>query len=123
LAELWRLQLTEEERTWGHYLLVRRSISDPKEQAYYVVFARRAEVSLERLVKVAGRRWQIEQAFEAAKSECGLDEYEVRRLLCRLVWSRPTVQDHVLAWSTWRRRHQQRARASHYRRRTSIDTS
>jgi len=79
LVELWRLQLTEEERAWGHYLLVRRSISDSEERAYYVVFARRAEVSLERLVKVAGKRRQIEQAFEAAKSECGLDEYEVRR--------------------------------------------
>lgn len=77
--ELWRLQLTPEERLWGHYLLVRRSISDPEELAYYVVFARRAEAGLERLAKVAGRRWQIEQSFEEAKGECGLDEYEVRR--------------------------------------------
>jgi len=78
-VELWRLQLTPEEWLWGHYLLVRRSISDPEELAYYVVFARRAEAGLERLAKVAGRRWQIEQSFEEAKGECGLDEYEVRR--------------------------------------------
>lgn len=78
-VELWRLQLTPEERQWGHYLLVRRSIGNPEELAYYVVFARRAEADLERLAKVAGRRWQIEQSFEEAKGECGLDEYEVRR--------------------------------------------
>jgi SRSO17 transposase len=79
LVELWRLQLTPAEQAWGHYLLVRRSISDPEELAYYVVFARRKEVTLQRLVTVAGSRWQIEQAFEAAKGECGLDEYEVRK--------------------------------------------
>ena len=77
--ELWRLQLTPEERRWGHHLLVRRSVEDPSDRAYYVVFARRAEVSLEALVRVAGTRWQIESAFEEAKGECGLDEYEVRR--------------------------------------------
>ena len=27
---------------------------------------------------VAGRCWQIEQAFQAAKGQCGLDHYEVR---------------------------------------------
>ena len=34
--------------------------------------------SLETLVRVAGTRWCIESAFEAAKQETGLDEYEVR---------------------------------------------
>jgi len=48
---------------------------------------------------------------------------EVRRLLCRLVWTRPRAREHVLAWSTWRRRHQRRAEISHYRRRTLTDTS
>jgi SRSO17 transposase len=47
--------------------------------AYYVCFAPRAEASLEQLVKVAGQRWQIEQGFELAKGECGLDHYEVRK--------------------------------------------
>ena len=31
------------------------------------------------LVRVAGSRWAIEEAFQAAKNECGLDQYEVRR--------------------------------------------
>lgn len=79
LVDLWRLQLSEEERSWGHYLLVRRSTSEPEERAYYVVFAPRKQAKLERLVQVAGARWQVEQAFQAAKGECGLDEYEVRR--------------------------------------------
>lgn len=30
------------------------------------------------LVRVAGSRWRIESAFEMAKQEVGLDEYEVR---------------------------------------------
>jgi hypothetical protein len=42
LVPLLRLQLTEEERAWGHWLLVRRSIKDPDEKiAYNVVFAPR----------------------------------------------------------------------------------
>uniref|UniRef100_UPI0039886C0D IS701 family transposase n=1 Tax=Pectobacterium cacticida TaxID=69221 RepID=UPI0039886C0D len=79
LAPLWRLQLTAEERRWGHYLLVRRSRDDRRERAYYVVYAPRAKGRLSNLVKVAGRRWEIEIGFEAAKGECGLDHYEVRR--------------------------------------------
>ncbi|MEU9255715.1 IS701 family transposase, partial [Streptomyces sp. NPDC048270] len=31
------------------------------------------------LARVAGMRWAIEECFQAAKNECGLDEYEVRR--------------------------------------------
>ena len=76
---LWRLQLTAEERAQGHWLLIRRSIDDPTEVAYYVVFAPRARTTLATVVRVAGMRWQIEVCFEAATQECGLDEYEVRK--------------------------------------------
>ncbi len=31
------------------------------------------------LVRVAGTRWAVEESFEAAKGEVGLDQYEVRR--------------------------------------------
>jgi SRSO17 transposase len=34
--------------------------------------------ALETLIRVAGQRWQIEQAFQTAKDECGLGHYEVR---------------------------------------------
>lgn len=78
VVPLRRLQVAEEAHL-GHYLLLRRSIEDPSEVAYYVCFAPRAEASIEQLVKVAGQRWQIEQGFELAKGECGLDHYEVRK--------------------------------------------
>lgn len=78
---LWRLQLTAEERAWGHWLVVRRSLKNPDELAYYVAFAPREGMGLSALVKVAGRRWAIEAGFEATKQECGLDEYEVRTWL------------------------------------------
>jgi SRSO17 transposase len=77
-VRLARLQLTAEERRWDHWLLVRRSRSDPMDLAYYVVFAP-AGTALRTLVRVAGQRWRIEQSFELAKGEVGLDHYEVRR--------------------------------------------
>jgi SRSO17 transposase len=76
---LWRLQITAEECRFGHYLLVRRSLDEKREHAYYVVYALRGKTSLQTLVNVAGRRWEIEIGFEATNGECGLDQYEVRR--------------------------------------------
>ena len=61
-----------------HRLLVRRNLEDPEERAYYIVFSPQG-AALEELVRVAGRRWMIEIAFEAAKQEVGLDQYEVRK--------------------------------------------
>jgi SRSO17 transposase len=57
-------------------LLLRRSLSDGK-LAYYVCYAPRG-TPLDELVRVAGMRWTIEECFEAAKGEVGLDQYEVR---------------------------------------------
>lgn len=79
LVPLWRLQLSREERRWGHYLLVRRSRDERHALAYYVVYALRSQAKLKTLAAVAGRRWEIEVGFEATKGECGLDQYEVRR--------------------------------------------
>ena len=77
---LYRLQLTEEEMFWGHWLLVRRAIEDPNALvAYYVVFAPKETTTLEEVLRVAGRRWQIELCFESAKEQFGLAEYEVRK--------------------------------------------
>lgn len=67
---------------WRHALLVRErlapSADGSHERAYYVVFAP-AAATLADVVRVAGTRWAIEQGFEAAKQEVGLDEYEVRK--------------------------------------------
>ena len=46
--------------------------------AYYVCFGP-AETALEELAAVAETRWAIEECFEEAKGEVGLDQYEVRR--------------------------------------------
>jgi hypothetical protein len=43
---------------------------------------------------------------------------EVRRLLWALVSQRLPPPRTVLHWSAWRRKHQQRARRAHWRRRT-----
>jgi SRSO17 transposase len=67
-------EVDEERQRW---LLFRRSISDPTDLAYYVVSGPK-KTSLEVMVKVAGTRWAIEESFESAKGEVGLDHYEVR---------------------------------------------
>jgi SRSO17 transposase len=72
-VRLVRLQ----EPPWDHWLLLRRNRKDPKNLAFYVVFGP-AKTSLATLARVAGRRWIIEECFEAAKQETGLDEYEIR---------------------------------------------
>jgi len=62
----------------AQWLLVRRSVSDPTERAYYRVSGP-AETTVDALARVAGRRWCIETAFEEAKGLVGLDQYEVRK--------------------------------------------
>jgi SRSO17 transposase len=61
-----------------HLLLVRRSISKPSELAYYVCRSN-TPVPLIELVRVAGSRWGVEETFQFAKNETGLDHYQVRR--------------------------------------------
>ena len=62
---------------WQHWLLFRRHRTDPDDVTYYVVFGP-ANTSLATLARVAGRRWTVEECFEVAKQEVGLDDYEVR---------------------------------------------
>jgi SRSO17 transposase len=62
----------------GYWLLLRRSLTVPTDVAYYVCCGP-AATPLRELVRVAGVRWTIEDAFEGAKGEVGLDQYEVRR--------------------------------------------
>jgi SRSO17 transposase len=59
------------------WALVRRSVSAPKERAYYLCLAP-PEAGGEDLAKAAGRRWSIECCFETGKQETGLDDYEAR---------------------------------------------
>ncbi len=62
----------------GRWMLMRRGIEDPNEYAYYLAYGP-AETPVHELIRIAGRRWSIEDSFEAAKGEVGLDEYEVRK--------------------------------------------
>ena len=59
-------------------MLARRSLARPDEIAYYLAYAPNGTTVAD-LVRIAGSRWAIEEAFQAAKNECGLDQYEVRR--------------------------------------------
>jgi SRSO17 transposase len=61
----------------ARWLLVRRSRSDG-ELAFYACYGP-AATPLVGLVRVAGTRWAVEEGFEQAKGEVGLDHYEVRR--------------------------------------------
>ena len=62
---------------WEKGLLIRRSVAQPDEFAFYLTHATDG-TALADLVRIAGTRWTIEACFEAAKGEVGLDQYEVR---------------------------------------------
>lgn len=59
------------------WLLARRSLSDPKQLAYYLAYVP-VGTSFETLIRIASSRYTVEQCIEEAKGETGLDEYEVR---------------------------------------------
>jgi SRSO17 transposase len=61
----------------ARWLLARRSRADG-ELAFYACYGP-AATPLVGLVRVAGVRWAVEEAFQQAKSEVGLDHYEVRK--------------------------------------------
>jgi SRSO17 transposase len=67
----------------GHSLLIRRN-NTTGELAFYRCWSPQP-VSLAALVRVAGIRWTVEESFQAAKGQVGLDQHQVRR------------------WSSWHR--------------------
>jgi SRSO17 transposase len=97
-----------------------------------------AATPLPELIRVAGARCAIEECFQTAKNEAGLDHYQVRSF--RAWYARrpqpdpPVDQRHpptprrprthpadlqttLMHWSRWRRERQHQARTCHYRRR------
>jgi SRSO17 transposase len=157
--------LADPEDTYRHWLLIRRN-RRTGEYAFYRA-ASPAPVPVATLIKVAGRRWSIEESFAAGKELAALDEHqvrtwtswhrwtalavlahaflsvmtatepapdtspgssglirlirnEIRRLLTTAVTPAHTIE-HVIHWSTWRRRHQAQARTSHYARRAALN--
>jgi SRSO17 transposase len=66
---------------WGHWLLVRRQIDPPSGTAPALAFYRCAgpvNTPVPELIRVAAARWAIEECFQTAKNEAGLDHYQVR---------------------------------------------
>jgi SRSO17 transposase len=62
-----------------HHLLVRRNPTDPAEQAYfYCHIPEGRPVTLSTMVKIAGRRWPVEEDFQFGKDHFGLDHSQVR---------------------------------------------
>jgi SRSO17 transposase len=79
----------------GHWLLARRSISDPGEIAYYACYGPR-RCSTADLAWTAGSRWHIEECIQQAKGEAGLDHYQVRTW--RAWYAHITLSMLALAW-------------------------
>jgi len=66
---------------WGHWLLVRRQIDPQPGKNPELAFYRRAgptATPAPELIRVAGARWAIEECFQTAKNQAGLDHYQVR---------------------------------------------
>jgi SRSO17 transposase len=67
---------------WSRWLLVRRALTrnakGELELAYYLCCAPEGTTD-EDLIRVAGSRWAVEECFATAKTETGLDQYQVRR--------------------------------------------
>jgi SRSO17 transposase len=79
-CELADLQASEYDGTrtglWTRGLLIRRSLADGK-LAFFSTWCP-AGTDMATLVKVEGHRWAIEDGFETAKTELGLDHNETR---------------------------------------------
>ena len=79
----------------GHWLLARRSLSQPEEIAYYACYGPR-RCSTANLAWTAGSRWHIEECIQQAKGEAGLDQYQVRTW--RAWYAHVTLSMLALAW-------------------------
>ncbi len=63
-------------QAWTRGLLIRRKIADG-DLAFFTTWAPRG-TTIERLAKIKGHRWAIEDSFETTKNELGLDHNETR---------------------------------------------
>ena len=64
------------EGTWTRGMLVRRNIADG-ELAFFSIWCPKG-TPMKTLIAVEGHRWSIEDSFETAKNELGLDHNETR---------------------------------------------
>lgn len=83
----------------GHWLLARRPVPTPGEEpgeiAYYVCYGPRRSTLVD-LAWIAGTRWRVEKSFQRAKTDAGLDHYQVRTY--RAWYAHITLSMLALAW-------------------------
>ncbi|MEV5706542.1 IS701 family transposase [Actinoallomurus sp. NPDC052274] len=73
----WAWTQIDESHAHGYrWLLIRRNLTTG-ELAFYRCYAPTPQ-PLMALVKIAGIRWAVEESFQAAKGQVGLDHYQVR---------------------------------------------
>jgi hypothetical protein len=88
------------------WLLVRRHC-DTGELAFYRCYSPDV-VPLRELVRVAGRRWTVEESFQAGKGLAGLDEHQVRRWTSWRRWTLLAMVAHALLAVIAAREHTER---------------
>jgi SRSO17 transposase len=81
------------ERSGHRWLLLRRNRRSG-EMAFYRCYSPR-RVALPVLVRVAGRRWTIEQSFQTSKGQTGLDEHQVRTWTSWYRWTTLVMLAHA----------------------------
>ncbi|MFI8503489.1 IS701 family transposase [Streptomyces sp. NPDC085524] len=104
----WALADIADDRPGHRHLLVRRN-RRTGELAFYRCYSA-ARVPLSTLVKVAGRRWTVEETFQSSKGLAGLDEHQVRRWTSWHRWVTLAMVAHAfLAAATANERAQEQA--------------
>jgi SRSO17 transposase len=62
-----------------HWVLIRRSLTDRDDLAFYYCYAPQGRpTSLPVLIRVAGKRWPVEECLQQGKGQTGLDQHQVR---------------------------------------------
>ena len=79
----------------SRWLLARRSLTSPDEISYYACYGPRRSSTAD-LAWTAGSRWHIEECFQQAKNETGLDHHQVRTW--RAWHAHVTLSMLALAW-------------------------
>jgi SRSO17 transposase len=62
-----------------HWVLIRRSLADPSDLAFFYCHAPAGRpASLPVLIRVAGKRWPVEECLQQGKGQAGLDQHQAR---------------------------------------------
>ncbi|MGW3852402.1 IS701 family transposase [Streptomyces fagopyri] len=102
----WALADVADGQAGHRHLLVRRNRSSG-ELAFYRCYSA-APVPLATLVRVAGRRWTVEETFQTVKGLAGLDEHQVRRWTSWHRWVTLAMLAHAFLAATTAHEHDHR---------------